>query len=142
MTITVYNFTGDPKTLDKSGGQLVGRFTGQINDAIANDAPQVIVNGTVTAGNMAYIDTLNMWYNVTEKTVLREGLTALQCTADPCTRYARQIKASRCVCERSTAKYNGQINDPRYPVKQRKAVEVKKLFEMSNADAVVMAYIE
>lgn len=142
MTITVYNFPDDPKTLDKSGGVHVGTYTGTINSDIENDSPEVVVNGTVTVGNMAYIDTLDMWYEVTEKTVLREGLTSLQCVADPCTRYASAIKNSACVCERSTAKYNGQINDPKYPTRQRQTVEVKKIFQMSNADAEVMAYIE
>lgn len=141
MTITAYQCGDDAREVNKtlSAGQ---QFTDvRPIEPIDIMSPRFLMNYRAELLNYNYMHAFGRYYFM-RATVEPAGAMRLICTEDVLYTHKAGILGAPCVCERSTAKYNGQINDPRYPTRQKKAVEVKKLFGMSNADAIVMAYIE
>lgn len=146
MTITVYNYKAEKNRLDKTPflttAATVGSYPGKARDAVDVVTPSVAVAANVTTGNYAYIDTTGFYYWIESKNIVRDNYTVLSLRRDPLTSFATSIKKSPCVCERSTKKYNSKVNDPLYPVEQRKQVWAKELFAFPNTDIQVFGYIE
>lgn len=144
MTVTYYSYTAEKNRIDKTGALTqLGSASGVPVDAVNVVHPAVLIEASVPFGaNYAYIDTFSSYYWITEVTCDTGNQTVLTMTRDAAMTFKDQIFECQCVCERSTYRYNGFINDPRYPTLQRQKVEVQKIFDLPNTDTEVMAYIE
>lgn len=83
MTITVYNTLTDPYHVVKDISDAVGSYTGNVRSAVSVDRPVIEIEDTITTGNYCYIDTFGRYYWITERNVIRTGLTQLVLRSDP-----------------------------------------------------------
>lgn len=85
MKVTVYNTpTGAEHVVkDISAGTVAGTYEGDVRGAVSVDRPIIEIEATVTTGNYAYIDEFGRYYWITERNVIRTGLTELVLKSDP-----------------------------------------------------------
>lgn len=83
MTITVYNTPTDPYHVVKDITDTVGSYTGNVRGAVSVDRPAIEIDDTITTGNYCYIDTFGRYYWITERNIIRTGLTQLILRSDP-----------------------------------------------------------
>ena len=82
MTVTVYNTTSDAFHVVKDISSVIDTYSGNVRGAVSVDRPVIEIQDTVTAGNYCYIDTFRRYYWITERNVLRTGLTQLVLRSD------------------------------------------------------------
>lgn len=145
---TFYTYTGDPRKANKVPDMSAISSTAALKplESLSNLTARIVVNYNDSFMNADYFSILdngkNLYYEITDRQRGTAGEIIATGTLDALATFWGRVRLCPAVCERSTAKFNGQINDPKYPTRQRQTVEVKKIFQMSNADAEVMAYIE
>ena len=83
MTVTVYNTTTDPYHVVKDITNKIDDYSGNVRGAVSVDRPVIEIEDTILTGNYCYIDTFGRFYWITERNVLRTGLTQLVLRSDP-----------------------------------------------------------
>lgn len=143
MTVTIYTYTDDIMRLDKTDFlSQVAQKTGTVVEPVSVEAPDILLDGTVTSGNYLYIDTFGCYYWITGKIVERNGITRIKTKRDPAMSFLSGILGSDCICSRNTKKYNSDFPDQRYTVLQNKYIESFVMYPLSNDDCIIFAYVE
>ena len=137
-----YTFTGDPKTANKSLTQVASSAALQPLEPINNLTARLVVDYKSAAFGADYFSFDGKYYKITDRKALTAQALEITGAVDTLKTYWNQIKDCPAVCERSTTKYNSKVNDPLYPVEQKKQVWVKNLFDLPNNDITVFGYIE
>lgn len=142
-TVSFYQYTGDPRVANKSLGNAV-HTTSTISplETLSNLEMRLTVNYDDDIMTANYCEADGLYYKITDRKRGMAGSAEITARLDSVLSFWNQIKNCPSVCERSTTQYNGKINDPLYPVQQRRTIETKKLFELPNTDVQVLAYIE
>lgn len=85
MNVTIYNTsTGAEHVVkDISAGTVVGSYSGDVRGEVSVEQPVIEIEATITTGNYAYIDAFGRYYWITERNVIRTGLTELYLKSDP-----------------------------------------------------------
>lgn len=138
-----YKYTGDPKVANKSLGSVVVS-SGAIKplENLSNLSVRLLVNYNSSVMSCNYFEFEGLYYKITDREYTPSSGMQITATLDSLKSYYTQIKECDAVCERSSTKYNSKVNDPLYPVEQRKQVWIKKLFDLPNTDIQVLGYIE
>lgn len=142
ISVTFYKYTGDPRVANKSLGSAV-HTTSTIAplEPLSNLEMRLIVNYDADIMTANYCLANGLYYKITDRKRGMAGSAEITARLDSVLSFWDQIKTCPAIIERSEKAYDGEINDPLYPVKQRKKVECKKLFEFPNSDRIVIWYI-
>lgn len=142
ITLKCYKYSGNPKRINKDG-LLTGEKTKTctVKEILNIMNPVFYLEYDPDLLTYNYCSAFGRYYFMKPE-VDPGGSMRLHCVEDYLYSWKAGILASPCVCARSGAKYNGFIDDPRYPVLKRQKIETEKLFDISNNDIVVLAYIE
>lgn len=140
MQVKVYQVNDNPKKLQKTLGTAI-TISATIKDPLEIINPEFYVNYNSSILSCNYLEANGRYFYMRPE-VDPGGSMRLHCNEDFLMSFASGILNSPCVCARSKVKYNGFIDDPRYPVLKRQVIECKKIFELSNDDTEVLAYVE
>lgn len=103
MTVTIYSCSCETIVLNKTSYLTsLASFSGTVRDEVDIVNPRILVAGNVIAGNYCYIDDFASYYYITEKTVVRDGLTDITLKRDPLMTAKTGIASSPCIARRST----------------------------------------
>lgn len=140
MLVKVYQNNDNPKKVVKTLGTPI-QIDATIKDPLEIINPEffVVYNASLLSYN--YLEANGRYFYMRPE-VDPGGSMRLHCSEDFLMSWSSGILDSPCVCARSATKYNGFIDDPRYPVLKRQTIECKKIFELSNDDTEVLAYVE
>lgn len=122
MTFHVFNTESAPEDFEKDLTNRISPaagWSGAVRGELSVDQPNVRIEATVTVGNYVKIDELARYYWITEKNVIREGLTELTLESDPLMSFkdgilALDIEVTRCAkqaIEGSESGYNAMLHD-------------------------------
>lgn len=149
LNCNFYKYTGDPRTANKALGNVIYTCSSiqpleALNDL---DIKLIIDYPDNTSGKPAlmdcnYVAIDNKYYKITSKDRLTARGLAIYATIDGLLTYWNEVKECPSIVERSTVKYNSEINDPQYPVNQRLDVEVKSVCDLGDDDEMIFYYIE
>ena len=145
LNCNFYKYTGDPRTANKAVGNVIYTCSSiQPLEALNDLDIKLIIDypdkPAVMDCNYVAID--NKYYKITSKDRLTARGLAIYATIDGLLTYWGEVSNCPSVVERSTVKYNSEINDPQYPVEQRLKVEVKTLCDLGDNDELIFYYIE
>lgn len=115
MTVSIYNTDTDADHIYKDISNVVGTWSGAVRGEVDVHEPDILINGTVTSGNYAYVDTFGRYYWIREKTVVREGLTLVRLTSDPLMSFADSIMQLSAYVTRASVDYNMDMVDRMTP---------------------------
>lgn len=144
VTVYIYNTQTEPehivKDLSVSMSPETG-FQGNFRDAVSIDQPVIMLQADINTGNYAWIQELDRYYWIVEKTVVRTGLTQLVLQSDPLMTFRTQILDLPILvkrCERQALHsgdigYNGMIPDSEQIIMAYQKIQVKPImsFEWS-----------
>lgn len=127
MTFDIYNTPTAPEHLYKDISTVISPaegYSGAIRGELSVDIPTVRIEAAITTGNYVKIRELGRYYWITERNVIRDGLTELTLRSDPLMSFASQILGLDILVERCTkqaqpgdpAGYNSLLPDSRIPV--------------------------
>lgn len=140
--VTFYNYTGDPRIANKTFTNGYGATTLNPLREISNLEIEFDINYNANVMNADYVEAESKYYKITDRERLLAGGMRIKAKLDTLKTYWNQIKNCDAIVERSTVKYNGEINDPKYPVRQQQVVECIKLFDMPSQNEIMFGYIE
>lgn len=142
-TANFYKYTGDPKRANKDlGAVVVSSGVVQPLEPISNLTVRLTVDYKEAAMDCNYVGFDGAYYRITDRERLPAQAMRITARLDSLKTCWAQVANCPAICARSTVKYDSKINDPKYPVIQRKNVFVKKLFDLGNNDIQVLGYIE
>lgn len=115
----LYNCSADPALLDKTA-DLTDQVlhSGTVRGPIDVCRPEILIDGTVTGKNYAYIPDFGRYYFIDpDIRVERTGLTLLQLRVDPLMSFKSGIKDLPALCLRTEDRmqHTPFINDPLAP---------------------------
>ena len=144
MTLTIYNYTGDNRVIDKTG--LLG--TG-VSFSAASVTPTNVVNpvvrcaGNPTGGNYAYIDSYGFYYWITDIKNVVNGVCEISLKRDPLTSFRSGIKASPCVAARATDSHiNADYPDGKYKILQFQRIGTTNLGGIGSGDSIIFGFVK
>lgn len=142
ISVKCYKYSGNPKRINKDG-LLQNEITlnCSVKEVLDIMNPVFYVEYDSRLLFYNYVSANGRFYFMRPE-VDPGGAMRLHCSEDVLYTWKAGVLAAPCVCARSKAKYNGAIDDPRYPVLKRSKIESWKLFEISNDDQIVLAYVE
>lgn len=82
MNVTIYNTPTGAEHVVKDISSAVGTYTGDSRGEISVDRPMIEIEDTILTGNYAYIAEFGRYYWISERNVLRTGLTELVLHSD------------------------------------------------------------
>lgn len=94
MTFDIYNTPTAPDHLYKDISTVISPaagYSGAIRGELSVDQPTVRIEAAITTGNYVKIRELGRYYWITERNVIRDGLTELTLQSDPLMSFAAQI---------------------------------------------------
>lgn len=142
IEVIFYNYTGDPRVANKTLTNGYGATTLNPLREISNLEIEFDINYNENVMNADYVAAEGKYYKITNRERLLAGGMRIKAKLDSVKSYWDQIKNCDAIVERSTVKYNGEINDPMYPVKQRQITECIRLFSVPEEDEIVIGVVE
>lgn len=82
MNVTIYNTPTAAEHVVKDISSTVGTYAGNARGEISVDRPVIEIEDTILTGNYAYISEFGRYYWISERNVLRTGLTELVLHSD------------------------------------------------------------
>jgi hypothetical protein len=107
MTITFYNYAGEPATIRKQLGTGY-TITGSMRGPLDAQNPYITAENIPGGANYAYIAELGAYYYMDPKDIIRTGICGVQLRRDPLMTFATQILALPAIAARA------QTDDDRY----------------------------
>lgn len=100
MTITIYNYSGEPNRINKTltGGT---QMTGTMRNPSEVVTPTVLISADPIGCNYAYISELHRYYWITDTRIVRNGLYEIQLKSDPLKSFAADIMELPAYCMRT-----------------------------------------
>lgn len=147
-TATFYKCTDDPRVANKTVTAISGGVTGTLKplETLSNLEARIVVNyieSCMVADYFSIVDnSLTMYYKITNRERGLAGEMIITGTLDSVLTYWNTLKTCKGIVARSSKWYDGSINDPMYPVKQRMVTECFKLFDFPEEDEVIIGLIE
>lgn len=141
-TVTFYKYTGDPRVANKSLGTAV-HTTGSLKplEPLSNLEVRIVVNYDEDIMTANYCESEGLYYKITDRKRGLAGAAEITARLDSLLSFWSEISTCPAIIERAENAYDGEINDPLYPVKQRSEVECRRLFSFPNSDRIVIWYI-
>ena len=140
--VTFYNYTGDPRIANKTFTNGYGATTLNPLREISNLEIEFDINYNANIMNADYVAAEGKYYKITNRERLLAGGMRIKAKLDSLASYWNQVRNCDAIVERSTVKMNSKINDPKYPVEQKKVIETIKLFDLPDNDEVIFGIIE
>lgn len=142
LAITFYTYTGDPRIANKSLTDGFGGTTLSPLRPISNLKVEFDITYNANVVNANYCAIEGKTYKIIDRQRLPAQGLRIIAELDSLITYWNQVKNCEAIVERSTVQYNAKINDPKYPVEQKKTVEAKRLFSMRPENEIIFGYIE
>lgn len=103
MTITLYNYTGDPSKIDKdlTGATKVVLSSCTLRAPSDVVTPEILLATDPTGYNYASIDAFGRYYWITDSQAVRNGLYSVRLKSDPLKSFASQVLALPAFCVRT-----------------------------------------
>lgn len=115
MKIIIYDTPTAENHIRKDLSDVVGEWNGAVRGEIDVVNPEILIDGTITTGNYAYIPDFGRYYWLREKTVVRENLSMVRLESDPLMSFSADIYGLDAYVFRSSANYNMDMADSRTP---------------------------
>ena len=136
MTFDIYNTTTAPEHLYKDISTVISPaagYSGAVRGELSVDMPTVRIEAAITTGNYVKIRELGRYYWITERNVIRDGLTELTLKSDPLMSFASQIltlpiyvtRTEQRATEEKPLGWNSYLHDSNIPKTSREFTIIK-----------------
>lgn len=145
LSVTFYKCSDDPRKADKNLTTAGVVTTLHPLENISNMECAFLINyeNQSQAMNSDYFKIDSYYYEITNREYVPAKGIRIVGKIDSLKSLWDSVKNCSGIVARSANKYNGEINDPLYPLKQRSNVDVQDLkIGYGNKDEVIFAYIE
>lgn len=137
MTFDIYNTPTAPEHLIKDISTVISPaagYSGAVRGELSVDMPTVRIEAAITTGNYVKIRELGRYYWITERNVIRDGLTELTLRSDPLMSFSTEILALPVYATRTQKRaksagqpgWNSYLRDSEIPKTAREFTIVKK----------------
>lgn len=140
MNITLYNYSGNPKTVSKSlsgGTTYTGHLHSRTNDLKMSVALSGATWATIGGANYAYVDTTGKYYFVESKE-LDNNEIVLNLKQDVLKTFSTGIRASSGTVARNQYRYNGYMLDNAYQVLAYRNIVTKEFPHGVDTDSIIL----
>lgn len=140
MTITFYNYAGEPSTIRKqlgTGYTITGSMRGPIDD----QNPYITVENLPNGANYAYIAELGAYYYMDPKDIIRTGICGAQLRRDPLMTFASQILALPAIAARAQTegdRYSSYLIDTEQRMYAYKTICTRLLHTFEYGDYILI----
>ena len=125
ITISIYKNTSPINAIDKNLTNKTN-LNVDIKDEINLNKIKIIYQGYIALNkNYVYIPSLNKYYFITDRKILRNDVYELDCEIDLLTTYKDEIKACTGIVKRQQNEYNLDLNDGSLKVYQNPHIITK-----------------
>lgn len=140
MTITFYNYAGEPATIRKqlgTGYTITGSMRGPFDD----QRPYITVEIIPDGANYAYIAELGAYYYMDPKDIIRTGICGAQLRRDPLMTFASQILALPAIAARAQTegdRYSSYLIDTEQRMYAYKTICTRLLHTFEYGDYILI----
>lgn len=140
MTITFYNYVGEPATIRKqlgTGYTITGSMRGPIDD----QSPYITAEHIPDGVNYAYIAELGAYYYMDPKDIIRTGICGAQLRRDPLMTFASQILALPAIAARAQTdgdRYSSYLIDTEQRMYAYKTICTRLLHTFEYGDYILI----
>jgi len=127
MNINLYNFSGEPRTLDKYLESVDTVNIIAITDDTNILSPRIVIATRSFNFNYAYIPNFNRYYYITNIEILDAQRIALNCKVDVLMSHKSAIRNSTVIADRSTNRGNNYLPDNTIPAKDSAEIKTVKM---------------
>lgn len=136
MTFDIYNTPTAPEHLYKDISTVISPaagYSGAVRGELSVDMPTVRIEAAITTGNYVKIRELGRYYWITERNLIRDGLTELTLKSDPLMSFASQIltlpiyvtRTEQRATEEKPHGWNSYLHDSNIPKTSREFTIIK-----------------
>lgn len=140
MTITFYNYSGEPATIRKqlpTGYTITGTMRGALDD----QRPYIVAENIPGGANYAYIAEFGAYYYMDPSEIIRTGLYGAQLRRDPLMTFASQILALHAIADRAQTEgdqYSSYLIDTEQRVYAFKTICTRLLHTFEYGDYILI----